>query len=194
MAFFVRSSMYIIVGLGNPGKQYEATRHNVGFIAIDEIAKRLNIKVDRLKFKALIGEGRIGSEKIVLAKPQTFMNLSGQSVVELMNYYKVPRENLIVLYDDIDIEVGKLRIRHKGSAGTHNGMKNIIYLLGFDDFPRIRIGVSKPRPQQDLASFVLSKFDKDEIPKMIESIETAAVATIEAVESTVDIAMNKYNG
>lgn len=186
--------MYIIVGLGNPGKQYEATRHNVGFIAVDEIAKRLNIKMDRLRFKAIVGEGRIGGEKIVLAKPQTFMNLSGQSVVELMNYYKVPHENLIVIYDDIDIEAGKLRIRHKGSAGSHNGMKNIIYLLGFDDFPRIRIGVSKPRPRQELASFVLSKFDKDEIPRMIESIETAAKAAIEAVESTVDIAMNRYNG
>ncbi len=185
--------MYIIVGLGNPGKQYEATRHNVGFIAIDEIAKRLSIRMDRLKFKAVVGEGRIGAEKIVLAKPQTFMNLSGQSVVELMNYYKVPPENLIVIYDDIDIEVGQIRIRHKGSAGTHNGMKNIIYLLGFDDFPRIRIGVSKPRPQQDLASFVLSKFDKSEIEPMIQSIETAASAAIEAVETTVDIAMNKYN-
>ena len=194
MAFFARDTMYIIVGLGNPGKQYEATRHNVGFIAVDEIAKRLNIKMDRLRFKAIVGEGRIGGEKIVLAKPQTFMNLSGQSVVELMNYYKVPHENLIVIYDDIDIEAGKLRIRHKGSAGSHNGMKNIIYLLGFDDFPRIRIGVSKPRPRQELASFVLSKFDKDEIPRMIESIETAAKAAIEAVEKTVDIAMNRYNG
>ena len=183
MAFFTRDTMYIIVGLGNPGKQYEATRHNVGFIAVDEIAKRLNIKMDRLRFKAIVGEGRIGGEKIVLAKPQTFMNLSGQSVVELMNYYKVPHENLIVIYDDIDIEAGKLRIRHKGSAGSHNGMKNIIYLLGFDDFPRIRIGVSKPRPRQELASFVLSKFDKDEIPRMIESIETAAKTAIEATYS-----------
>lgn len=186
--------MYIIVGLGNPGKQYEATRHNVGFIAIDEIAKRLGIKTDKLKFKALVGEGRIGTEKIILVKPQTFMNLSGQSVVELMNYYKVDRKNLIVIYDDIDIEAGKIRIRLKGSAGTHNGMRNIIYLLGYDDFPRIRIGVSGPRPGQDLASFVLSKFDKDEIQPMIRSIETAAAAAIESVEKTVDIAMNKYNG
>lgn len=187
-------NMYIIVGLGNPGRQYDSTRHNVGFIAIDEIAKRLNIKMDRLKFKAIVGEGRIGTEKIVLAKPQTFMNLSGQSVVELMNYYKVDRSKLIVIYDDIDIDVGRIRIRLKGSAGTHNGMKNIIYLLGYDDFPRIRIGVSKPRPQQDLASFVLSKFEKEEIQPMIDSIETAAKAAIESVETTVDIAMNKYNG
>lgn len=185
--------MYIIVGLGNPGKQYEATRHNVGFIAIDEIAKRLQIRMDKLKFKAVIGEGRIGAEKVILAKPQTFMNLSGQTVVEMMNYYKVPMENLIVIYDDIDIEVGQIRIRHKGSAGTHNGMRNIIYLLGDDNFPRIRIGVSKPKTEQDLASFVLSKFDKSEIEPMIQSIETAAMAAIESVETTVDIAMNKYN-
>ncbi len=186
--------MYIVVGLGNPGKQYEQTRHNVGFIAIDEIAKRLNIKVDRLKFKALVGEGKIGTQKIILVKPQTFMNLSGQSVVEIMKFYKVPRENLIVIYDDIDIEVGKIRIRHKGSSGSHNGMRNIIYLLGYDHFPRIRIRLSKPRPNRDLADFVLSKFEKSEIEPMIKSIETAATATIDAVNETLDIAMNRYNG
>lgn len=186
--------MYIIVGLGNPGRQYEATRHNVGFITIDEIAKELDIKVDKLKFKSLIGEGRIGGEKIVLAKPQTFMNLSGQAVVELMNYYKADRDKLIVIYDDIDIDAGHIRIRTKGSAGSHNGMKNIIYLLGYEEFPRIRIGVSRPRNGQDLASFVLSKFDKAEIEPMIAAIETAAKATIEAVKTTVDIAMNRYNG
>ena len=187
--------MYIIVGLGNPGKQYQQTRHNVGFIAVDEIAKRLSIKMDKLKFKSIIGEGRAGNEKIVLAKPQTFMNLSGQAVVELMNYYKVPRENLIVLYDDIDIDVGKLRIRLKGSGGTHNGMRNIIYLLGYDDFPRFRIGVSKPKnPNYDLANYVLGKFDKSEIIDIINAIETTAEAVIYAVENTVDKAMNKYNG
>lgn len=185
--------MYIIVGLGNPGRQYESTRHNVGFITIDEIGKRLGIKVDRLKFKALVGEGKIGSEKVVLVKPQTFMNLSGQSVVELMNYYKVDPDHLIVIYDDIDLDVGRVRIRTKGSSGSHNGMKNIIYLLGYDNFPRIRIGVSRPAPGRDLANFVLSKFDKDEINPMIDSIETAAQAAIEAVETTVDIAMNRYN-
>lgn len=186
--------MYIIVGLGNPGKQYEATRHNVGYIAIDEIAKKLSIKMDKLKFKSILGEGRVGSEKVILAKPQTFMNLSGQAVVELMNYYKVDRDKLIVIYDDIDIETGHIRIRMKGSSGSHNGMKNIIYLLGYDDFPRIRIGVSKPKNGQDLASFVLSKFDQSETQPMVQSIETAAKAAIEAVETTVDVAMNKYNG
>ncbi len=186
--------MYIIMGLGNPGKQYEGTRHNAGFIAIDEISKNLGIKVDRLKFKSIIGEGRIGNEKVVLAKPQTFMNLSGQAAVDLMNYYKADRSKLIVIYDDIDLPVGSVRIRTKGSAGSHNGMKNIIYLLGYDDFPRIRIGVSRPRPGQDLASFVLSKFEKSEIQPIIGSIETAAKAAVEAVETSVDVAMNRYNG
>lgn len=185
--------MYVIVGLGNPGKQYEQTRHNVGFIAIDEIAKRFNIKMDKLKFKAVVGEGRIGSEKVLLVKPQTFMNLSGQSVVEIMNFYKVDKEKLIVIYDDIDINVGLIRIRQKGSSGTHNGMRNIIYLLGYDDFPRIRIGVSKPDRNRNLADFVLSKFEKEEVNDVIKAIETSADAVEEALKSNIDIAMNKYN-
>lgn len=185
--------MYLVVGLGNPGKQYEATRHNVGFIAIDELAKKLDIKVDKLKFKSIIGEGRVAGEKIILAKPQTYMNLSGQAVVELMKFYKIEPENLIVIYDDIDLEVGKLRIRKSGSSGTHNGMRNIIYLTGKQDFPRIRIGVSKPRPGQDLASFVLSKFDKSEVDLMISVIENAALAVIETMNTNLDKAMNMYN-
>ncbi|MBP7907604.1 MAG: aminoacyl-tRNA hydrolase [Proteocatella sp.] len=185
--------MYLIVGLGNPGKQYETTRHNVGFIAIDEIAKELDIRVDKLKFKSLIGEGRIGTEKIILAKPQTFMNLSGQAVVELMNYYKVEPSNMIVIYDDIDLDTGRIRIRKSGSSGTHNGMRNIIYLLGRQDFPRIRIGVSKPKHGEDLANFVLSRFDKTETDEVIESIKTARKAVIETVSTNLDKAMNMYN-
>lgn len=185
--------MYLVVGLGNPGKQYEQTRHNVGFIAIDELAKELSITVDKLKFKSMIGEGRIGTEKIILAKPQTFMNLSGQAVVELMNYYKVDISNLIVIYDDIDLDVGKIRIRKSGSSGTHNGMRNIIYLLGKQDFPRIRIGVSKPRNGQDLATFVLSKFDKTEVELVVEAIKKSAKAVIETAETNLDKAMNMYN-
>ena len=185
--------MYLIVGLGNPGKQYEATRHNVGFITIDEIAKELDIKVDKLKFKSLIGEGRIGSEKIILAKPQTFMNLSGQAVVELMNYYKVDLSNMIVIYDDIDLDTGRIRIRKSGSSGTHNGMKNIIYLLGKQDFPRIRIGVSKPKHGEDLANFVLGRFDKTESANVADSIKSAKSAVIETVETNLDKAMNMYN-
>lgn len=185
--------MYLVVGLGNPGKQYEQTRHNVGFIAIDELSKELNISVDKLKFKSMIGEGRIGTEKIILAKPQTFMNLSGQAVVELMNYYKVDISNLIVIYDDIDLDVGKIRIRKSGSSGTHNGMRNIIYLLGKQDFPRIRIGVSKPRNGQDLANFVLSKFDKTEVELVVDAIKKSAKAVIETAETNLDKAMNMYN-
>lgn len=186
--------MYIIVGLGNPGKQYEQTRHNVGFIAIDEIAKRLSIKMDKLKFKAIIGEGKIGLNKVILVKPQTFMNLSGQSVLEIMNFYKVQKENLIVLYDDIDVDVGKVRIRHKGSSGTHNGMRNIIYLLGYDDFPRFRIGISKPSNKNyNLADYVLGKFEKSEINNIVSAIEMTAEAVIYSVENTLDKAMNKYN-
>ncbi|MGB5823979.1 MAG: aminoacyl-tRNA hydrolase [Proteocatella sp.] len=185
--------MYLIVGLGNPGKQYEATRHNVGFLAIDEIAKELDIKVDRLKYKSIIGEGRIGTEKVILAKPQTFMNLSGQAVVELVNFYKVDMANLILIYDDIDLDTGKLRIRKSGSAGTHNGMRSIIELLGKQDFPRIRIGVSKPKNGQDLASFVLSKFEKSELNDVMSTIVDSRKAVIETVQTNLDKAMNLYN-
>lgn len=185
--------MYLIVGLGNPGKQYEATRHNVGFVALDEIAKELDIKIDRLKFKSLIGEGRIGSEKVILAKPQTFMNLSGQAVLELVNFYKVDMSNLIVIYDDIDLDAGRIRIRKSGSAGTHNGMRSIIELLGKSDFPRVRIGVSRPKSGQDLASFVLSKFEKTELEDIMSAIKKSEKAVIETVESNLDKAMNLYN-
>lgn len=185
--------MYLVVGLGNPGKQYETTRHNVGFVAIDEIAKKIDVKIDKLKFKSIIGEGRIGGKKIILAKPQTFMNLSGQAVVELMKFYKIEPQNLIVIYDDIDLEVGKLRIRKSGSSGTHNGMRNIIALTGKQDFPRIRIGVSRPRPGQDLANFVLSRFEKTEVDTMISVIENSALAVIETMTSDLDKAMNMYN-
>ncbi|MFA7637663.1 MAG: aminoacyl-tRNA hydrolase, partial [Monoglobales bacterium] len=136
--------MYIIVGLGNPGAKYETTRHNMGFITIDYLSRELNIPVNRLGFKSLYGQGVIGGEKVILVKPQTFMNLSGQTVKEIVDFFKVPAENLIVIYDDINIPLGKLRIRPFGSDGGHNGMKNIIYLLQSDKFPRIRVGVGMP--------------------------------------------------
>ena len=186
--------MYIIVGLGNPGQKYEHTRHNVGFDAIDEIARQHNIRVDKLKHRALLGEGRIGGEKVVLVKPQTYMNLSGESLISLANYYKVEDENIIVIYDDIDLDVGKLRIRQKGSAGSHNGMKSIVKCLGSSDFPRIRIGVSKPDKNMDLADFVLSRFSKEDRILVEESIERVVKAVEETMESNLDKAMNKYNG
>ena len=133
--------MYVIVGLGNPGKKYENTRHNMGFMAIDLLADKFGIKVDKIKHKALIGEGRIANQKVLLAKPQTYMNLSGESVREILSYYKVDVENLIVIYDDIDIPTGTIRIRKFGSAGTHNGMRSVVYQLKSDRFPRIRVGI-----------------------------------------------------
>lgn len=185
--------MYIVVGLGNPGSKYEKTRHNVGFMAIDLLASKFNISVNKLKFKSLIGEGNIGSEKVVLMKPQTYMNLSGEAVREVMQFYKVPHEHLIVIYDDIDLDAGRLRIRKQGSSGTHNGMRNIIYLMGFDDFPRFRIGVSKPSTAQDLGSFVLSKFREEEIKSVAGAIDHAVLAVETAITEGMDQAMNRYN-
>lgn len=184
--------MYVIVGLGNPGKKYDATRHNIGFEAIDMLAKRNNIEIKKLKHKALCGEGTIGGKKVILVKPQTFMNLSGQSLLDIVQFYKLDPEKLIVIYDDIDVAVGSLRIREKGSAGSHNGMKSIIYQLQTDQFPRIRIGVGKPQ-FGDLADYVLGKFPKEEIPKVIETVERAALASEMIVTDGISLAMNRYN-
>ena len=185
--------MYIIVGLGNPGTKYQNTKHNVGFMCLDLISEKWGIKVDKIKFNALIGEGNYKGEKVILVKPQTFMNLSGQAVNQIMNFYKADRQNLFILYDDIDIDIGKLRIRKKGSSGTHNGMKNIIYLLGYDDFPRFRIGVSKPPAYMDLANYVLSKFTDEEIKKLIPILNDAVDACLFAIETDIEKSMNKYN-
>ena len=185
--------MHIIVGLGNPGKKYDATRHNIGFEAIDMLAKRNNIEVKKLKHKALCGEGTIGGNKVLLVKPNTFMNLSGQSLLDIVQFYKVDPKNIVVLYDDIDIPVGTLRIREKGSSGTHNGMKSIIYLLQTDQFPRIRIGVGKPQ-FGDLADYVLGRFPKEEIPTMLETLERASQAVETLVKDGIAVSMNRYNG
>ena len=186
--------MYIIVGLGNPGKQYENTRHNVGFNIIDILADEYGISVNKMKYKALIGEGRVGTEKVVLVKPVTYMNLSGESLAEIYNFYKVDTSNIVVIYDDIDLDVGKLRIRKKGSAGTHNGMRSIVKCLGSGDFPRVRVGVSKPMKGQDLADFVLSRFRKEEQADLEIGLEKAYKAVEAMIKENVDIAMNKYNG
>lgn len=186
--------MYVVVGLGNPGQKYEKTRHNVGFDVIDILAKEYNISVTKIKHKALIGEGRIGSEKVLLVKPQTYMNLSGETLIDIYNYYKIDIENIIVIYDDIDLDVGKLRIRKKGSAGTHNGMKSIVKCLNSTNFPRVRVGVSKPIPGQDLADFVLSRFKKEELNNLECGLEKAYLAVETIIKENIDIAMNKYNG
>ncbi|CEQ32170.1 peptidyl-tRNA hydrolase [[Clostridium] sordellii] len=186
--------MYVIVGLGNPGKQYEHTRHNVGFDVIDILAKEYGISVTKIKHKAFIGEGRVGSEKVILVKPQTYMNLSGETLIDIYNYYKVDSNNIVVIYDDIDLEVGKIRIRKKGSGGTHNGMRSILKCLGTNEFPRVRIGVSKPRQGQDLADFVLSRFRKEEADDIQDGLEKAAKAVDCMIRENLDLAMNKYNG
>ena len=185
--------MYIIVGLGNPGDKYEKTRHNVGFNVIDLLAKEYSIDVSKLKHKALIGEGRVETEKVILVKPMTYMNLSGESVVDICNYYNVDLENVIVIYDDIDLDVGKIRIRKKGSGGTHNGMRSIIKCLGSNEFPRVRVGISKPKNGQDLADFVLSRFAKEDEKSLNESFENAVAAIDCAIRQDLDLAMNRYN-
>ncbi|MCD5415117.1 MAG: aminoacyl-tRNA hydrolase [Clostridiales bacterium] len=185
--------MYVVVGLGNPGKKYEDTRHNVGFQTIDLLAARNNIKVKKIKFKALYGEGIIASQKVILVKPQTFMNLSGQSLREVIQFYKIDMDRLIVVYDDVDVKTGLIRIRTKGSAGTHNGMKSIIYQLQDDLFPRIRIGIGRPE-NVDLSNFVLSKFTKEEIPLIREAIDRATLTIETIIQENIEEAMNKYNG
>ena len=185
--------MYIIVGLGPPGKKYENTRHNIGFIAIDYMAALFDIKVNKIKHKALLGEGKIEGERVMLVKPQTFMNLSGESVREIADYYKVPAENVIVIFDDVSLEPGSVRIRKKGSDGGHNGIKSIIYQLTSDSFPRIKLGVGAKPPGYDLADWVLARFSDDDIKIMSKSVETAAKAVAEIITKGADSAMNKYN-
>lgn len=184
--------MYLIVGLGNPGKKFDGTRHNVGFQAIDYLAKKEGIKVNKLKFKSLIGEGRIGRNKVILMKPQTFMNVSGEAVIAAMNYYGIEVEKLIVIYDDIDTAAGKLRIRVKGSAGSHNGMRSIISLIEVSDFPRVRIGIGKPT-RGELADFVLSRFTKAESKIIDPIIENAGDSIGVILKDGIDKAMNEYN-
>ena len=184
--------MYIITGLGNPGKEYENTKHNVGFLTIDILAEKYDIKVNKIKFKGLVGEGMIGTEKVILVKPQTYMNLSGQCIREIVAFYKLDMEDLVVIYDDIDLPMGNLRIRKKGSAGTHNGMRSIIYDLQDDGFPRVRVGIGGER-KGDLANYVISGFSGDDRKLIEEAIVKAADAVTCLVEDGIDRAMVDYN-
>ncbi len=184
--------MHMIVGLGNPGKQYEFTRHNAGFLCLDYLAAKYNIKVNKIKFKSLLGEGNINGEKVILLKPTTFMNLSGEAVVQAAGFYKIDVSDIIVVYDDISLPVGSLRIREKGSAGGHNGMKNIIYLLGKDNFPRIRLGVGS-NGERDLADYVLGKFSKEEMNGFSASVDNAVEAICYMLKGDTQKAMNLYN-
>ena len=187
--------MYLVAGLGNPGKQYDMTRHNIGFHTIDYIADKLGVKIKKLKYKAIYGECDINGEKVLLVKPQTYMNLSGESISEFVKFFKIPTENVIIISDDIALETGRIRIRKKGSAGGHNGLKNIIYMLNSENFNRIRIGVGAPtHPDYDLKDFVLGRFTKDEIPVLEESIIKSYKAVVEIIKRGADSAMNKFNG
>lgn len=183
---------FIIAGLGNPGRKYENTRHNLGFITVDKIAEDNDISVKKIKFKSLVGEGVIGSDKVILMKPQTFMNNSGEALREIVNFYKVPPENLIVIYDDFDIPIGSIRVRKFGSAGTHNGMRSVIRLLGFDNFPRIRIGIDSAI-KNELIDFVTGGFRKEEVPLLEEAVTNGAAAAETIVTKGIDLAMNRYN-
>ena len=184
--------MFLIVGLGNPGSQYEDTRHNIGFKVIDNIAKEYNIEINRQKFKGMCGEGFINGEKVILLKPTTYMNLSGESIREVLDFYKLSNEDVLVIYDDISLDVGRLRIREKGSAGGHNGIKSIIAHLRTDIFPRIKVGVGQP--DVDLVNYVLGKFTKEEMEVLSESIDASTKAAKEIISSDVKTAMNIYNG
>lgn len=185
---------YIIVGLGNPGRQYENTRHNAGFIAMDYICDKLGVKINKIKFKSTVAEANISGKRCLLMKPSTFMNLSGQAVTEAMNFYKIPPHHTVILSDDISLDAGTIRIRRKGSDGGQNGLKNIIYLSGSDEFPRVKIGIGKkPHPDYDLKDWVLSRFtDKDKkligerLPDILGAVELI-------VADDIDKAMNLYN-
>lgn len=185
---------FLIVGLGNPGPKYEFTRHNAGFLCMDLLAQQLGVKIDRIKFKSVVADVAIEGRRCILMKPQTFMNNSGEAVRDAANFYKIPPEHIIILFDDISLPPGKLRIRRKGSDGGHNGIKSILYLLGSDQFPRIKLGVgAKPRPDYDLADWVLSTFQKDELSRMKEAMEKACEAVPLLVREETERAMNLYN-
>lgn len=184
--------MFLIVGLGNPGKEYAGTRHNIGFEAVDYIADKYNIELNRIKFRGIFGEGIINGKKAILLKPTTYMNLSGESIREVVNFYKISNEDIIVIYDDISLEVGRLRIREKGSHGGHNGIRSIISNLSTDVFPRVKIGVGGPKG--DLVSHVLGKFSKDEIDILRESIIATSDAIVTILSKDTKEAMNKFNG
>lgn len=183
--------MYIIAGLGNPGREYESTRHNAGFLAVDYLANICDIKINKSKFKALYGEGTIAGERVVILKPQTYMNLSGESILDAVQFYKINTENIIIVYDDVSIPLGRIRIRPSGSDGGHNGMKSIIYLLGSDNFPRVRIGIGEP--DRDMVEHVLGRFNDDEQKIMIDTIKVAVEGIKTIVSSGPQEAMNRYN-
>ena len=190
-----QSETWLIVGLGNPGREYETTRHNAGFRALDILANKLGCKVDKLKYQGLYGQVNYRSTKLLLLKPQTFMNLSGRSVLQLSAFFRIPPKNIIVMFDDISLDPGRLRVRAEGSAGGHNGIKSIIQELGSQDFPRVKIGVgAKPHPDFDLADWVLSHFSAQEEKALAPALERAADAALAIIDHGVPEAANRFNG
>ena len=185
--------MKLIVGLGNPEQRYAGTRHNVGFSAIINLSDHFGIPMDEKKHKAIMGRGVIEGEKVILAMPQTYMNLSGESVRAMADYYKCEPADIVVIYDDISLDVGKLRVRAKGSAGGHNGMKNIIQHLGTQEFPRIRVGIGEKPSRMDLADYVLSRFLPEEQPLIRDSVNRAREALVTLITQGIDAAMNAFN-
>lgn len=185
--------MYLIVGLGNPGKQYAHTRHNVGFDVLEKLSAKMGVSITRSKSKALVGEGFVAGQKVVLALPQTFMNLSGEAVQELAHWYKVEPEHLMIVYDDVDLAPGFIRIRKNGSAGTHNGMRSIIGCLGYENFPRLRVGVGQKREGYELADWVLGHYIGEEADAADRAFDLAAEALLDYIQNGVESAMCKYN-
>ncbi len=185
---------FLVVGLGNPERRYTLTRHNSGFLCVDELAEKENFKINKLKFKAVIADTYIGSHRVIVMKPQTYMNLSGEAVKAAADFYKIPPEKIIVIFDDISLDVGKLRIKRKGTDGGHNGIKSIIQCIGSSDFPRIKIGVGKkPNPDYDLADWVLSDFKKEEAEPLKQAVDKACGAVPLILDGKIDEAMNRYN-
>ena len=185
--------MYLIVGLGNPEEEYGQTRHNMGFDTINKIAEKYNIKLNKNKFHGIYENTTIENKKVILLKPQTYMNLSGISIKEIMNFYKIEKENILIIYDDMDIEPGKIKIRKKGSSGGHNGLKSIIENIGTEEFNRIRIGIGRPTHEQDKINYVIGAISKEEQEKLQKGIEKAAEAVEEILKNGIDSAMNKFN-
>lgn len=185
--------MYLIVGLGNPEQDYSKTRHNMGFEVINKISSKYNISVNKLKFNALYGTGIIEEEKVVLVKPQTFMNLSGESIIEFVKFYKIDINKLIVIYDDIDTKPGIIRIRKMGGPGTHNGMKSVVNNLKTDKFPRVRVGIGMPERKTDLINYVIGHINEEEYNNLLIGVNKAENAITEILKNDIDIAMNKYN-
>ncbi len=185
--------MYLIVGLGNPESDYSKTRHNMGFNVINKLSEKYGIEVNKSKFKGLVGNGIIEGEKVVLLKPQTFMNLSGESIVEAMNFYKIQENELVVIYDDVDIEPGNIRIRRNGSAGTHNGMRSIVEHIKTENFTRVRVGIGKPKEHVDMIAHVIGHIPEEDKKALEEGTDIAKEAVIEIIKNSVDSAMNKFN-